>query len=415
MPHLLEVVGRLAIQGIELKLDQLFVGRAGPKQALSRLLEASKPAPLAPTTWMIDGGHARPASEPRRLPEPPLEWPAHVQPTIVPVGTPAGNAATPLNGFAPQNGNGRQASPAPQQTRMPNGAGPDTGNGRFDAAVATQFQGLMSRFLATQRSVMGQYLAESPAAPLPPAFEAATPQLNGATNQPSGANGAPSPHGVQAAPATIPAAITRYSVQPQEAPPHPGQVRLAQGVVVISADDNGAAEILQQRMHALGQRALLLDPAFPGEPEVQLAELRQKHGPIVGLFYLAPLRNAADLPTMPLNAWPARLEAETTGLYRLLRALAADLNTAANNGGAAVMAVTAMGGTFGSAAATAFLPLQAGVVGLLKSVALEWPHVLVRAVDLERQLAPQRIAEYVLAELSSTADRLRSGMWRDAA
>ncbi|MGA9859729.1 MAG: SDR family NAD(P)-dependent oxidoreductase, partial [Solirubrobacteraceae bacterium] len=70
-------------------------------------------------------------------------------------------------------------------------------------------------------------------------------------------------------------------------------------------------------------------------------------------------------------------------LLLLCQALQGDLAAAAAHGGAAVVGVTRLGGTFGiDTAIDGDALATAAVAGLLKTLALEWPDVRVKAVDL---------------------------------
>src|SRR5204863_6181412 len=103
-------------------------------------------------------------------------------------------------------------------------------------------------------------------------------------------------------------------------------------------------------------------------------------------------------------AWSRRLSVETRSLFLLVRALASSLDEAAEHGGAAVIAATAMGGTFGvgeHGRHGSWLPSQGGVVGFTKCVAIEWPEVRVRALDLDGAEASDALAAHVVNELQS--------------
>ncbi len=72
-----------------------------------------------------------------------------------------------------------------------------------------------------------------------------------------------------------------------------------------------------------------------------------------------------------------------------------------------------MGGAFGSdnteALPADFSPSQGGVAGLIKSLAHEWPHVLVRVVDVDCRAASDKLADVLLAELSDTTGPIEIG------
>jgi len=99
-------------------------------------------------------------------------------------------------------------------------------------------------------------------------------------------------------------------------------------------------------------------------------------------------------------------------LFELARRFGDELAEAASAGPAALVGVTAMGGTFGlDGRPDAFDPWQGAVVGLLKTAAQEWPAVRVRAVDLAPCSADEA-AGAVLAELLTDDERVEVG-YRD--
>ena len=195
LTQLQHALGQLAAHGAPIKLERLFRGRAVRLLNLHRLVEDTAPKPLAPTTWFVNGGRARPRHEPAGRPQlraklqavrEPMPANGHVmEPAAaaaqaVVQGASNGHAASAVsNGYsAPvaSNGNGsHQATPpapptpAGQVGLMSAGAG----------AVMGQFQNLMGRFLETQRNVMLTYLAgtEAAAAPIMSSAPVVTPAL----------------------------------------------------------------------------------------------------------------------------------------------------------------------------------------------------------------------------------------------
>ena len=70
-------------------------------------------------------------------------------------------------------------------------------------------------------------------------------------------------------------------------------------------------------------------------------------------------------------------------LLALVQELASDLQSAADGGGAAVIGVTRLGGAFGlDGADTGDASGQRALSGFLKTLAIEWPAVRVKTVDL---------------------------------
>jgi NAD(P)-dependent dehydrogenase (short-subunit alcohol dehydrogenase family) len=209
------------------------------------------------------------------------------------------------------------------------------------------------------------------------------------------------------------------TVAPEEVPLPEGVPALPHGgrVVLLTDDGRGVARQLAARLAEQGQPAVFLRlgaAVANGDPQAFTADLsdprqvdevlgcvRQHYGAPAGLVHLLPL--AAPPPG---EGWDARLRREVQSLFLLARGVAEDLRGAAESGPAFLLAATGMGGAFGAGCpAGAPLPAsffsgQGGVAGLVKSLAHEWPDVLVRAVDFDGDAAAPEAAERLLAELA---------------
>ena len=96
----------------------------------------------------------------------------------------------------------------------------------------------------------------------------------------------------------------------------------------------------------------------------------------------------------------------------MAQALRPDLERAAVAGGAAVLAATAMGGSFGvDRRDHPSSPAHGGIAGFLKTLAQEWASVRVKAIDLP-PAEPEAVADWLLAELLA-ADGLVEVGYRD--
>ncbi len=212
--QLLHALGRLAADGVPVTLERLFEGASASTLDLDRLPTAPVPGP---TTWLVNGGYARPAKQPPRAPRVPAERSA-AMPTS-PVVTPAPTSNDPRRPPTEANGAGpgrdgrlmpspsevptpRQAptpSPAPvargpvtpAPMAAPHGALP----GSDIAQVMSQFQQLMQRFLETQQVVMLAYLRGRPdvSAPTIAASPPRMPAVAAPTRLPAAMQPAPEP------------------------------------------------------------------------------------------------------------------------------------------------------------------------------------------------------------------------------
>jgi NAD(P)-dependent dehydrogenase (short-subunit alcohol dehydrogenase family) len=130
-------------------------------------------------------------------------------------------------------------------------------------------------------------------------------------------------------------------------------------------------------------------------------DIRQDNGPLGGLVYLLPLKQRTPFEGIDMAGWRERLQSEAGTLFLLLKSLERDLNEAANQGKACVVAVTGMGGGFATdlgPGKTGFFPGQGAVTGLLKTVDIEWPEVRVKAIDLNLEEPVSDLADHILAE-----------------
>lgn len=69
--HLAHALAQLATAGVKFHSHKLFEGRVKQRLDLAHLVEQTKPIPLPPTTWMINGARAVPISGKRERSTPP--------------------------------------------------------------------------------------------------------------------------------------------------------------------------------------------------------------------------------------------------------------------------------------------------------------------------------------------------------
>jgi NAD(P)-dependent dehydrogenase (short-subunit alcohol dehydrogenase family) len=297
------------------------------------------------------------------------------------------------------------------------------------AAVLGDFQAVMAQFLDLQRAMIPAYVgspprqvlrrlpaADVPAAEPPPVDPPAV-DLRLAVLPPASLTPADPPPVATAVDRSGGTACGRYRVVVADRPLSGARGSLARDrVVVITDDGRGIAERVRVRLRLEGftvatistdgnaathSVATAIDSVADAERIV--AQIVERHGPIAALVHLMPLTAARAYDTLDAAVLWERLGHDTRTLFMLARAMGAELEKAARNGGAAVIACTGMGGCLGhgldAESAAPALPDQAGILGFTKCLALEWPAVRVRAVDLDPSESSDALAGYVLDEL----------------
>ena len=193
-------------------------------------------------------------------------------------------------------------------------------------------------------------------------------------------------------------------LEPLEAP---SNGRLS-GLYLITLDSQGEAigKALVSALKNRGASAEILDSDLLPEKEnlaAAVAALREVNGPVCGLIHLAGL---ASLP-MPedVTAWQRVNDTQCKGLFHLLQCCAEELRA---NGGQ-ILSLSALGGSFGrNADSWIGLPSGAAVVGLLKTLALEWPEAVVQAIDVQ-DVSPDAVVSAIEAELLNRAGEIEIG------
>ncbi|MEW6380465.1 MAG: SDR family NAD(P)-dependent oxidoreductase [bacterium] len=253
---------------------------------------------------------------------------------------------------------------------------------------------------------------------------------------------------------TVPAPVSRFILQGVETPCRQGKSALDKSkVVVITEDRAGLASLLATTLSEQGYKVVLVRPGntrersqnsevriqnksglspdsclltpdscFPVyyEADFGAAEgvqslvnsIRQRQGSIGALIHLYPFRKDQGIFEMDLDQWRARLRLEVKSLFYFAKSLEQDFREAAATQGGFLMAVTSMGGLFGSIplnGARSLSPSQGGCAGLIKSLKYEWPKVVMKAVDLAPQEEMPRLVQQLLNEMHCRAEDVEVG------
>jgi acyl transferase domain-containing protein/NAD(P)H-dependent flavin oxidoreductase YrpB (nitropropane dioxygenase family)/NADP-dependent 3-hydroxy acid dehydrogenase YdfG len=193
-------------------------------------------------------------------------------------------------------------------------------------------------------------------------------------------------------------------------------------LVVITDDGQGVAHEAATSLRAAGAQVAILSIACsePGKSSAddltdarivteRLDALRAHHArPISGILHLMPLRCRSS------RAGIAGMQSAKDDIQSLLhfaRAAAPDLRKAGIDGRGWLIAATAMGGAFGAQADSDGSVLGDGAIaGFMKALAVEWPQVRCKLVDLEVRRTSE-VAERLVGEIVAAPDFVEVG-WR---
>jgi hypothetical protein len=96
---------------------------------------------------------------------------------------------------------------------------------------------------------------------------------------------------------------------------------------------------------------------------------------------------------------PAAEKAVVKHVFLLAKHLTRALTDAAQQGRSCFLTVTRLDGALGLGRSGPFGPVGGGLFGLTKTLALEWPGVFCRAVDISPDFTDEQSANAILAEL----------------
>lgn len=260
--HLNHTLAQLAAAGVRFDYHRLFDQRIDKVLDLDRLVEQTKPAPLSPVVWMVNGKRAVPSNHKNKKSDQPAktngpivnrlsrEASAAPAPSGNGDGHGGGKAAAPLATSSPpasppvkQNAPTRPAQPAPAAppnslpgaSTMPAATNQPTADQRTAiptsvarvnpaagaASVMTEYHKLMAKFLDTQKNVMMAYLSNgaAEASTAPPAAQTPAAHVPAIETREPAAPPAPVAPAVaqMEAPAPVPSAAETAPVETQEA------------------------------------------------------------------------------------------------------------------------------------------------------------------------------------------------------
>jgi NAD(P)-dependent dehydrogenase (short-subunit alcohol dehydrogenase family) len=189
-------------------------------------------------------------------------------------------------------------------------------------------------------------------------------------------------------------------------------VRIPDGAIVITDDGRGSAAALRERLQSLGGRPVIvrLEGSETAEDGIYVAELsdpvqvdalvdriRRDYGRIGGVVHLLPLRKVPPVQDLSSATFGRLVDQEVKGLFYLLRFASSDLRSAPGS-----WAYTCL--SFGATPVDGTLPVpdhpwRGALIGVIKTVAVEWPTVVAKSLALEGPPSDESVGR-ILAELA---------------
>jgi acyl transferase domain-containing protein/NAD(P)-dependent dehydrogenase (short-subunit alcohol dehydrogenase family)/acyl carrier protein len=230
----------------------------------------------------------------------------------------------------------------------------------------------------------------------------------------------------QSSPASPPQ-VPRFILTTVDQPRGPSKPQYYPGrVCLITDDETGIASALADELKRNGERALLLrhspdatipagdvfttNLADPAHVESLIGAIRQQFGPIGAVIHLLPLRAGQPALQSSFAEWRELVRLDVRSLYALARATENDLKQTGRAGGALFAAITARGGAFGLQPNGPFSPTHFAVADFTKTLALEFPGVLCKVVDLDPTDPNPILRQKLIDELTSPDDTLQVGL-----
>jgi NAD(P)-dependent dehydrogenase (short-subunit alcohol dehydrogenase family) len=167
-------------------------------------------------------------------------------------------------------------------------------------------------------------------------------------------------------------------------------IALGNKVVILSLP-----EALVSKKSALPESAerVAIDDTSDESILSTLKNIEQKFGAAGIFIHLDPIRDGSDTFTDK-----EKIIVKT--IFLIAKHLKENLTLAGKNGYAAFITAIHLDGQFGLSLSNQMEPVSGGLMGLTKTLNLEWDDVFCRAIDLHPEMDPEIAANNIIAELS---------------
>jgi NAD(P)-dependent dehydrogenase (short-subunit alcohol dehydrogenase family) len=151
--------------------------------------------------------------------------------------------------------------------------------------------------------------------------------------------------------------------------------RGARIAVVDSSEANAQATVAELRARGTQATAEVLDVRDDKAMETAVERIEAALGPIDGLVACAGVSPPHPAATMPNDTWATAIDVNLTGMFYTLRAVGRRM---VERRSGAIVAIASVSGLGGHAARSHYSASKHGVIGLTKSLAIEWGRFGVR-------------------------------------
>ena len=218
--------------------------------------------------------------------------------------------------------------------------------------------------------------------------------------------------------------LPRFTLTVEDAPLEGSQSEdLTDKLFLITDDESGIAQELSRRLEQSGAQPLVLchhegkvnlEPPYqadltkPEEVLKVLESIGRRHGSIHAIVHLLPLKSAPEFTSLNLPDQRRLIGRDIKSLFNLSKGAEKDL-TRDEGGKKQLIAVTGMGGAYWKSAGTCYAPTHGGVAGFMKTVAVEWPQVQCKVIDLDPDQPSSTLGEKLRAEIAVDDGRVQVG------
>ena len=170
------------------------------------------------------------------------------------------------------------------------------------------------------------------------------------------------------------------------------------GTVLLTEDGAGIAQQVAEGLARLGVASVLIGRATLEDPEALRHCLRDGPEDLCAIVHLAPLAHGA-MPEQ-FEEWHRLVQVQAKSLFHILHSGGQRLRRPQDAAPLQVVAASLMGGRFGrNSSFGPGLPIGGAAAGILKSLALEWPGIVAKAVDFDGGQGKPQMVESLLDEL----------------